>query len=106
MRDAVCDGVGVRVRVGVAVGLAVRVSDGVRLGVAVHVADFGRPHNALMRAAARLVQLADGGESTAANLNGELPALIAAAGFGAVRETEHWMTPFGTLTFVRATRAD
>ena len=57
-----------------------------------------------MRAVSRIVRLADGGESTAANLNGELPALIAAAGFGAVRETERWMTPFGTLAFVRATR--
>ncbi len=57
-----------------------------------------------MRAAARIVRLADGGESTAANLDGELPALIAAAGFDAVRETEHWTTPFGTLTFLRATR--
>ncbi len=75
-----------------------------RPGGELHVADFGKPHTALMRAAARIVRLADGGESTAANLDGELPALIAAAGFGAVRETERWMTPFGTLAFVRATR--
>ena len=28
--------------------------------------------------------------------------LIGAAGFGDVAETEHWMTPFGTLAFIRA----
>ena len=73
-----------------------------RPGGELHVADFGKPHNPLMRALAHTFRLADGGESTAANLNGELPGLIAAAGFSDVRETERWMTVFGTLTFVRA----
>ena len=75
-----------------------------RPGGELHVADFGKPHNPLMRAVSLTFRLADGGESTAANLNGELPALIAAAGFADVRETERWNTVFGTLTFVRATR--
>ena len=55
-----------------------------------------------MRVAARGFRLLDGDETTAANLRGELPALIAGAGFGDVAETERWMTPFGTLAFVRA----
>lgn len=75
-----------------------------RPGGELHVADFGRPHNALMRAASFTFRLADGAESTADNLSGALPGLIAAAGFTDVRETERWMTPFGTLAFVRAAR--
>lgn len=73
-----------------------------RPGGELHVADFGKPHNPLMRAVSHTFRLADGGESTAANLDGQLPALIAAAGFTDVRETERWMTVFGTLAFVRA----
>ena len=74
-----------------------------RSGGELHVADWGKPHNALMRAASLGFQLFDGGEPTAANLSGQLPALIADAGFVDVAETERWMTPFGTLAFVRAT---
>jgi ubiquinone/menaquinone biosynthesis C-methylase UbiE len=73
-----------------------------RPGGELHVADWGRPHNLLMRAAALTFQLVDGGETTRANLEGRLPALIAEAGFADVAETERWMTPFGTLAFVRA----
>jgi protein-S-isoprenylcysteine O-methyltransferase Ste14 len=73
-----------------------------RAGGELHVADWGKPHNPLMRIAALGFQLFDGGEQTAANLRGELPQLIAEAGFAAVEETERWMTPFGTLAFVRA----
>jgi SAM-dependent methyltransferase len=73
-----------------------------RAGGELHVADWGRPHNALMRVAALGFQLFDGGEATGANLRGELPGLIAAAGFSTVAESERWMTPFGTLAFIRA----
>jgi ubiquinone/menaquinone biosynthesis C-methylase UbiE len=73
-----------------------------RPGGELHVADWGPPQNALMRLAALGFRLFDGDETTAANLRGELPSLIAAAGFVGVRETEHRMTPFGTLTFLRA----
>jgi SAM-dependent methyltransferase len=72
-----------------------------RPGGELHVADWGRPHNALMRLVASGVRLLDG-ETLDANLRGELPGLIAAAGFADVAETERWMTPFGTLAFVRA----
>jgi SAM-dependent methyltransferase len=73
-----------------------------RPGGELHIADWGKPHNALMRVAALTFQLFDGGEQTAANLRGELPQLVADAGFTGVEETERWMTPFGTLAFVRA----
>lgn len=72
-----------------------------RPGGELYVADWGRPHNLLMRAASLTFRLVDGGEATAANLRGELPALIREAGFVDVAETERWMTLFGTLAFVR-----
>lgn len=73
-----------------------------RPGGELHVADWGKPHNALMQIASMGFRLVDGGETTQANLRGQLPALIAAAGFAHVAETERWMTPFGTLAFIRA----
>jgi ubiquinone/menaquinone biosynthesis C-methylase UbiE len=73
-----------------------------RPGGELHVADWGKPHNTLMRLAALGFRLADGAETTGANLRGELPNLIAEAGFTGVTETERWMTPFGTLAFIRA----
>jgi hypothetical protein len=72
-----------------------------RPGGELHVADWGKPHNRLMAVASLGFRWFDGGETTGANLRGELPALIAAAGFGEVAETGRWMTPFGTLAFVR-----
>jgi ubiquinone/menaquinone biosynthesis C-methylase UbiE len=72
-----------------------------RPGGELHVADWGRPQNLLMRVASLGFRFFDGGETTGANLRGELPALIAAAGFVDVAESERWMTPFGTLAFLR-----
>ena len=76
-----------------------------RAGGELHVADWGKPQNALMRLAALSFRWFDGDETTGANLRGELPALIAAAGFCDVAETEHRMTPLGTLTYLRARAA-
>lgn len=67
-----------------------------------HIADWGRPHDALMRAAFLPVQLLDGFATTADNVRGALPALVAAAGFEPVRETRRRRTLFGTLTFLLA----
>lgn len=69
-----------------------------------HVADWGRPHDALMRAAFLPVQLLDGFETTADSVRGILPALIDAAEFEHVRETRRRRTVFGTLSFLRARR--
>jgi ubiquinone/menaquinone biosynthesis C-methylase UbiE len=73
-----------------------------RPGGELHVADWGKPQNALMQIAALSFRWFDGDETTGANLRGELPALIAAAGFHDVVETEHRMTLFGTLTYLSA----
>jgi ubiquinone/menaquinone biosynthesis C-methylase UbiE len=73
-----------------------------RSGGELHVADWGKPQNLLMRIAAPGFQLSDGTDTTGANVRGELPALIAEAGFNDVREVAHHMTPFGTLTYLRA----
>ena len=70
-------------------------------GGELHIADFGKPHNVLMQVASLGFQLFDGGDGPAANLRGELPALLTEAGFTAVAETGRWMTPFGTLAFIR-----
>jgi protein-S-isoprenylcysteine O-methyltransferase Ste14/predicted nicotinamide N-methyase len=72
-----------------------------RPGGELHVADFGRPHNRLMRAVAAIVHHVDGDAAVSGNLRGEVPTLMREAGLVDVDETEHWMTPFGTLTFVR-----
>jgi ubiquinone/menaquinone biosynthesis C-methylase UbiE len=73
-----------------------------RPGGELHIADWGKPHNALMRLASLSTRLADGADSTGLNLRGELPALIRAAGFEDVVETDRQMTLFGTLAFIRA----
>ena len=85
---------------GVLFGVAVRRL--LRPGGEFHVADWGKPQNALMRLAALSFRISDGADTTGANVRGELPGLIASAGFSDVRETEHRMTPFGTLTYLRA----
>lgn len=73
-----------------------------RPGAELHVADFGKPHNLPMLLVSLPFRFFDGPDQTAANLAGRLPAMIAEAGFVGVAETEHWMTPFGTIAFVRA----
>lgn len=73
-----------------------------RPGGELHIADWGKPQNVLMQVAALSFRFFDGAETTGANLRGELPALIAEAGFVDVRETEHRMTPLGTLSYLRA----
>lgn len=76
-----------------------------RPGGELHVADWGKPQNALMQVASLGFRYFDGAETTGANLRGELPALIADAGFTDVRETEHRMTPLGTLGYLSARAA-
>jgi ubiquinone/menaquinone biosynthesis C-methylase UbiE len=73
-----------------------------RPGGELHAADFGRPHTAYTRLVATAFRHFDGAERTGDNLDGRLPALIRAAGFPDVAETEQWTTAFGTLTLFRA----
>lgn len=60
-----------------------------------HVADFGKPHNALMRALALLVQSL---EHSTDNVEGRIPDLFRAAGFTAATEVDRRATLFGTLS--------
>jgi SAM-dependent methyltransferase len=61
------------------------------------LADWGKPPNALMRAAFLPVQLLDGFETTRDNVAGDIPRLIAAAGFSDPEEVARFSTPSGSL---------
>ncbi len=65
-----------------------------RPGGAVLIADFGRPHTLYTLMVSLVVRRF---EEAAANIAGALPALLRAAGFERVRETERYTTPFGTV---------
>jgi ubiquinone/menaquinone biosynthesis C-methylase UbiE len=73
-----------------------------RAGGELHMADFGRPHTALMRIAAKTIGRFGGHPTTIDNVEGRLPELCAEAGFQDAFETERWRTVFGTLSFYRA----
>lgn len=77
-----------------------------RAGGGFHLVDWGKPTNALLRAAFVPVQLLDGFETTADNVRGELPRLIAEAGFTEVQEQARYGTILGTLARYRARRPD
>jgi SAM-dependent methyltransferase len=75
-----------------------------RPGGELHIADWGRPEDPAMRVAARGIRLLDGAESTADNLAGRLPQVIADAGFKRVREGRAFRTLFGLVRLVGAGR--
>lgn len=81
-----------------------RIFELLRPGGELHIADWGRAGSALMRVAFLPVQLLDGFRTTADNVRGRLPDLIAEAGFAAVDETHRERTVFGTLSLYRAVR--
>ncbi|MFI6390707.1 class I SAM-dependent methyltransferase [Nonomuraea sp. NPDC050540] len=68
------------------------------------LADYGLQRSALMRTAFRVVQLADGRADTQPNADGILPALMADAGFGDVREAEVVSTITGSISVYVARR--
>jgi cyclopropane fatty-acyl-phospholipid synthase-like methyltransferase len=72
-----------------------------RPGGEIHIADWGKAQNGLMRSAFLLVQILDGFETTADNVNGLLPALMDEVGFENVRETAQYATMFGSLSLYR-----
>lgn len=74
-------------------------------GGALHVADWGKAQNLVMRGAFFLVQMLDGFATTTENVQGKLPKYFREAGFANVRETQRYMTVFGTLSLYAATRA-
>jgi hypothetical protein len=68
-----------------------------RPGGRVVIGDVGRPQDPLMRIAVRVtVQLLDGVATTALNVRGELPDILADAGLRAVTVRDRTRTPTGT----------
>lgn len=68
------------------------------------VADYGFQRTALMAMLFRQVRALDGYANTRANKNGEIPGLIAAAGFGEVAEIDVVNTPTGSISVYAATK--
>jgi SAM-dependent methyltransferase len=67
------------------------------------VGDVGRPHDPLMRIAVLgTVQLLDGVATTALNVRGELPDVLAAAGLRAISVRDRMRTPTGTYEVMTA----
>jgi SAM-dependent methyltransferase len=77
-----------------------------RPGGRLHVADWGAPRDAAMRLAFLALRTLDGFERTRAHARGELPALIAQAGFSEVRVRDRLRTGWGALELLSAERAD
>lgn len=69
------------------------------------VGDVGRPHGPLMRVAVRTtVQVLDGTTTTALNVRGGLPGLLAEGGLNAVAVRYRQRTPTGSYEVMTATR--
>lgn len=69
------------------------------------VGDVGRPQDPLMRIATLVtVQLLDGVATTALNVRGDLPRVLADAGLAAVAVTDRMRTPTGTVEVITAIR--
>lgn len=83
-------------------GEALRV---LREGGRLHVADWGPAQDPLMRLALRFLQLLDGRDTTQSHADGQVPGLIAAAGFTGVRVTGRLRTTWGQLELITATKA-
>jgi len=68
-----------------------------------HVLDFGAPHSSLARFMTKYMRRL---EETADNFDGLIPRFITEAGFGEVKEAEHFVTIFGPLSMWRAVKGD
>jgi ubiquinone/menaquinone biosynthesis C-methylase UbiE len=75
-----------------------------RPGGRLHVADWGRPRDPLMRAAAWALQRVDGAEGLREHLSGDVPVLLADAGFVAVAIRDRLRTGWGSLELLSALR--
>ncbi|MGK9250744.1 class I SAM-dependent methyltransferase [Paenibacillus humicus] len=67
-----------------------------------HIADWGKAQNRLMRIAFFSIQILDGFKTTADNVNGLIPQIIDKAGFAKSKETDRFMTVYGTLSLYKA----
>ncbi len=75
-----------------------------RPGGRLHVADWGAPQDPLMKTAFLALRTLDGFERTRAHARGELPDLIAQAGFSEVLLRDRLRTGWGTLELLSAER--
>ena len=66
------------------------------------IADFGQQRTLLMRAAFRIVQLADGKQDTQPNADGIIPVLMQETGFIEVREVHVVATIAGSISIYTA----
>ena len=66
-----------------------------------HVLDFSAPHSAFSRFMAKYMRHL---EETADNFDGLLPLFMLEAGFGGVKEAEHFVNIFGPLSLWRAVK--
>jgi len=73
-----------------------------RPGGRLHAADWGVPQDPLMRTAFLALRILDGFERTRAHARGELPDLIAQAGFSDVHLRDRLRTGWGTLELFSA----
>lgn len=64
-----------------------------------HILDFGAPHSVLTRFMTIYMRFL---EETADNFKGLIPAFVTEAGFGEVKEAEHFVTIFGPLSIIKA----
>ncbi len=67
----------------------------------VHIVDWGKPDNSLMALLFYGVQLLDGFENTNDNRKGQIPTILAGAGFREVATSQSFSTIFGTLALYR-----
>ncbi|RED76009.1 class I SAM-dependent methyltransferase [Cohnella phaseoli] len=67
-----------------------------------HIADWGKAQNWLMRIAFLSIQILDGFKTTSDNVNGLIPQVIDKAGFVETKETDRFMTLYGTLSLYKA----
>ncbi len=66
-----------------------------------HVLDFGAPHSFIPRLMTTYMRRL---EETADNFDGLIPRFITEAGFGEVKEVEHFVTLFGPVSMLRAVK--
>jgi ubiquinone/menaquinone biosynthesis C-methylase UbiE len=66
-----------------------------------HVLDFGTPHSSLTRFITKYMR---GLEEAADNFDGLIPLFVTEAGFGEVKEAQHFVTIFGPLSLWRAVK--
>lgn len=69
------------------------------------IADWGKPTNLAMHLAFLVVRLFDGMSSTSDNARGNMPGLIAEAGFTEVQERASFMTLFGSMKIWTAVKS-